>query len=610
MSNNQKADYQRLVTLSDQYYNTGTSGVSDAEFDSLVEKYQQNYGEEFVYLGKAHHQKTKLPVQMSSLKKCKDEESLERFANAEPKVTKYIFTEKLDGVSLLIHYTEKGVKLYTRGDGEYGSDVTHLLKWIDIPKSVDSNTSNNIIRGELVIPKKLVTTFGDNLRNIVSGVVNAKKPDTKILKECVFIAHNIPNNDQSPSECFKTLRKLKFKIPQIVVSYGYDLDECNKVLTKFEQSTEYFIDGAVVAKDVYQPIVNSDNPKHIIAFKRGGLVRETTVVQVIWQDSRYGTVHPRVQIEPVEIDGCTISYCSGFHAQYIKENNIGIGTIVEVQRSGGVIPDITRVIKSTTAQFPPEGTYEWEGVHIKLKEQSSSQLIARLTYALKVLEAKGISEQTVEKLYNAGFTNEFLLWNMTKEEIMKIDGFKDKSAQNIIDTLKESRKNLSPLKALLMSACFNNFGEKKLQAIMTVIDVSKYLNQNHLSDNQVSELCAKVKVKTMTENFISGCKEFKKSVVFMNLFQESLGNITPTVAQSSTSSEQKEVKKVVFTGFRPDKDLQAKMKEKGWEMGDNVSKTTQLLVVKEMTEMSSTKAKTAQSFGIKIITKEQFMNQL
>ena len=205
---------------------------------------------------------------MSSLKKCKDEESLERFANAEPKVTKYIFTEKLDGVSLLIHYTEKGVKLYTRGDGEYGSDVTHLLKWIDIPKSIDSNTSNNIIRGELVIPKKLVTTFGDNLRNIVSGVVNAKKPDTKILKECVFIAHNIPNNEQSPSECFKTLRKLKFKIPQIVVSYGYDLDECNKVLTKFEQSTEYFIDGAVVAKDVYQPIVNSDNPKHIIAFKR------------------------------------------------------------------------------------------------------------------------------------------------------------------------------------------------------------------------------------------------------------------------------------------------------------------------------------------------------
>ena len=196
---------------------------------------------------------------------------------------------------------------------------------------------------------------------------------------------------------------------------------------------------------------------------------------------------------------------------------------------------------------------------------------------------------------------------MTKEDIMKIDGFKDKSAQNIIDTLKESRKNLSPLKALLMSACFNNFGEKKLQAIMTVIDVSKYLNQNHLSDNEVSELCAKVKVKTMTENFLSGCKEFKKSVVFMNLLQESLGNIATSVVQSS---EKKEVKKVVFTGFRPDKELQAKMKEKGWEMGDNVSKTTQLLVVKEITEMSSTKAKTAQSFGIKIITKEQFVKQL
>jgi DNA ligase (NAD+) len=611
MSTNQKEDYQRLITLSDQYYNTGVSGVSDAEFDSLVEQYNKKYNEEFVYLGQAHHQKTKLPIQMSSLKKCKDDESLERFANAEPKVTKYIYTEKLDGVSLLIHYTDEGIKLFTRGDGEYGSDVTHLLKWINIPKG--DALKSMIVRGELVIPKKHVETFGDNLRNIVSGVVNAKKPDTKILKECVFVAHNIPNNNQSPSECFKTLRQLKFKIPQIVVSHGYDIDECNKVLTKFEQNTDYFIDGAVVAKDIYQPIINADNPKHVIAFKRGGLVKETTVIQVLWQDSRYGTIHPRVQIEPVEIDGCKISYCSGFHAQYIKENNIGPGSIIEVQRSGGVIPDITKVIKATTAQLPNEGTYEWEGVHIKLKEQSSSQMVARLTHSLKILEAKGISEQTVEKLYNAGFTNEFLLWNMKKEDVLKIDGFKDKSAQNIIDTLQSSRKNLTPLKALLMSACFSNFGEKKLQAITTVIDVSKYLQTNYLSDAEVANLCANVKVKTMTENFINGCKEFKKNVVFMNLLQESLGNVPAQVEEQPTEpTEPKELLKIAFTGFRPDKAMKEKMKEKGMEMVDTVTKSTRCLVIKETTEeyLNSSKAQTAQRLGIMIKNIHQFRANL
>ena len=182
MSTNQKEDYQRLITLSDQYYNTGVSGVSDAEFDSLVEQYNKKYNEEFVYLGQAHHQKTKLPIQMSSLKKCKDDESLERFANAEPKVTKYIYTEKLDGVSLLIHYTDEGIKLFTRGDGEYGSDVTHLLKWINIPKNLTPKFSKNVF---LLLTISL-TTISHHL-NVLKHYVNSSSKSLKLLCHMVMI---------------------------------------------------------------------------------------------------------------------------------------------------------------------------------------------------------------------------------------------------------------------------------------------------------------------------------------------------------------------------------------------------------------------------------------
>ena len=590
-----KADfYKHLKALSDAYYITENPLVNDGEFDALVAEYEEQYGEQYLYLGVAEGKKIKLPVFMSSLNKCKDDSSLSRF-NGKNVPEEIVYSEKLDGISLLVEVKNKKTALYTRGDGEFGTDVTHLLEYLKFPQ-----TTLGLVRGELVIQKKLCEILGENLRNIVCGAVNSKTSNLEVLKHVEFIAYSLPKHDLSPKQSFELLQASGFLIPQVAVLEGAcTLDKCNQILTSFQKTAKYFIDGLVVAKNTFVPITSVENPKHIVAFKRTGASRETQVVQVIWQESRYGVLHPRVQITPIDIDGCTISFVSGVNAKYILENNIGPGTRLQIHRSGDVIPNILRIIEATEAQLPTE-TYEMDGVHFKASKSSASE-IARLTYSMKTLKAKGISEQTIVKLYNAGYNTEILLWNANAFDLSKLEGIKQKSAENIVEALRESRENLSLLNVLLISACFNNFGERKLQKIIDNLDVKKYLETRHLSDEAILSLLAASSIKTLGEPFIEYCNVFRHSALCMSL----LTLLAPLPPPSQIKAQEIKVK-VVFSGFR-DKTLQSKCLEKGIEVVEGkVSKQINCLVVDDLTS-SSSKVEQAKSLGIPMYSKEQFV---
>jgi DNA ligase (NAD+) len=605
MFRNSKEDfYIYLKALSDAYYTTENPMVNDGEFDDLVAEYEEQYNDPYVYLGSgeevgggggAEGKKTKLPVFMSSLNKCKDESSLSRFNAKNVQVQEVVFSEKLDGISLLLETKNKKTTLYTRGDGENGTDVSHLLEYLKFPQ-----TTLGLVRGELVIQKKLCEILGENLRNIVCGAVNSKTSNLEVLKHVEFIAYSLPKHDLTPKQSFELLQASGFLIPQIVVSEGgvCSLEKCNQILTSFQKTSRYFIDGLVVAKNIFVPITSVENPKHIVAFKRTGASRETQVVQVLWQQSRYGVLHPRVQINPIDIDGCTIAFVSGVNAKYIVENKIGPGTRLQIHRSGDVIPNILRIIESTEAQLPGE-TYEMDGVHFKVNKSSGAD-IARLTYSMKTLQAKGISEQTVEKLYNAGYTTEILLWNANVFDLIKIEGIKQKSAENIVETLRESRERLSLLNVLLISACFNNFGESKLKKIIGCFEVKKYLKTCHLSKESILSLLASISIKTLGDSFIEYCKTFRKSALFMSLLE------LVEVEQHGQPSQVIVHTRVVFSGFR-DKDLQSKCLEKGIEVSDGkVNKKTSYLVVDDLSSTSS-KVELAKSLGVPMLSKDQFV---
>ena len=624
---NQTSFHAYLVQLSDVYYNTSSSTVSDQQFDALVEEYEDTYSTTFDYIGSpnSHHKKCQLPVPMASLNKCKDIQALQRFGfRFQPQQTGFVFSEKLDGISLLLVIQgSKIIKAFTRGNGIIGTDVSHILPLIQLPASSQLqhlqqifNTSSSIyVRGELLLPNK-PNESSSLLRNIICGAVNALHPDKNVLQQAHFVAYNIPQNASQeakiqikPSALLKVLSNSGFIIP-LYSCYDdekcLDIQNCNAILTSFKQQSKYNIDGLVIAHDDFYAVEDADKPKHTVAFKRSGDMKETFVVQVCWEISRYGRYHPTIQIEPVQIDGSTITFVTGNHAEYIVNNNIGPGTKLLIERSGDVIPKINSILEATNAQLPTTDKgdkYEWDGVHLKAiqltKEAESEQQISRLTYACKAFECKGLSQQTVTKLYYAGYTDELKLFSLTIPQIVAIDGFQQKSATNIFNALQSAKEQLTLVKILLASAYFGNFGERKLTNICEHIDIPKYLEEDHMSISELQSHLQDVSVVSMSYAFAMGCKEFRENPVCMQLLQ------LVKMKKKSSLPSQPITTTVVFSGFR-DKKLSELCLTKGIKCVDTVTKNVNVLVIADEDSVSS-KVATARKLGIRIMLVNDFV---
>ena len=589
---------QHLTRLSDAYYNTAEPLVTDDEFDRLVEEYENTYKCQYKYLGSApKHHKAKLPVCMPSLNKCKDAAALTRFSQGEPtNFITFVYSEKLDGVSLLAQFTSSGtkVKLYTRGDGAVGTDVSHLAAYLNLPRpSVDL-----LVRGELVLPS---TEPGENLRNIVCGLVNGKTPQVDMIKKLHFVAYGLPKLALRPSEAFEYLGSLGFELPCRTMFGECNLEVCNNTYDVFLGSTKYNIDGVVVAKDVPVLDPTQDNPKHMMAFKRTNAVRTTVVRKVNWQVSRYGTSHPQVEIDPVDIDGCKIQYVSGNNARYIFEQGIGPGCRLDIQRSGEVIPNIVRILHRVEPQMPSE--YEWDGVHIRLPAAEREKDIARLTHSMKVLGAKGVSKATIEQMYDAGLTTEAQMWSTSAYDLSKLDGFQAKKAQNIVEALAEAYKNLNLLNLLQISACFDSFGERKLQAICEKMDLSVYLkHKTRYLDAEVINILGSLSIRARAADFVESCNVFRANPYFMSLL-EGLPAAQPTQQQQ----QDVEIRfRAVFTGFRPNDELVQWCAARGIKTSDSaVTRNTDCVVASD-TSSGSSKVQTALKLKIPVYNLDEF----
>ena len=139
------------------------------------------------------------------------------------------------------------------------------------------------------------------------------------------------------------------------------------------------------------PVNKKGNPDYAFAFKKNIDPKHTTVKQVIWTISKHGYLKPRVELEPVQIGGTTIQYATAFNAKYVKDNNIGPGTVVAIVRSGDVIPYIVNIVKSTEAEMPKGIDYEWNdtNVDIIVEGDTQEQKIKQITHFFQKLGTKG-----------------------------------------------------------------------------------------------------------------------------------------------------------------------------------------------------------------------------
>ena len=599
-----------LNDISDSYYSSSKTPLTDEQFDYLVSLYEGKFNEEYSYIGSKG--KCKLPCYMPSLNKAKDNHALSLF-NTRCNDNKYIVTDKIDGYSLLMVFKKgENIKLYNRGDGEFGTDITHIYKYIDKGNinigKIEKLKDTLYVRGELVMYNDTFKKYSkqyNNPRNLVAGVINAKDTDKNILKDITFIAYGLPTYKLDTTiNVFDTLKTLGFYIPNIeeITSKQVCKDYLESLLIKRKEQAPFDIDGLVVTPYKLKVENSIENPKYNIAFKMLGDTTEAKVVEVEWNLSKTNALKPRIKIEPVILNGVTIKNLTGFNAKYIVDNNIGPNTILLITRSGDVIPHILDVLTPTKA-FLPNLNFHWSssGVDIISDDDNTREaFIHRMISLFTECDVKGMKEGVLNKLYESGIVNEHLLFNCTKEKLLLVEGVKDKSATNILESISALKTKVTLVSLMVGSCMFVGIGNKKISKILNnVIDIQDFILKDKILDrndivNKIKGLDGFNKTADIFYDYLLSFKEYYEDVkdIFM-LHYETIEEPQGKFINMS----------FCFSGVR-DKAIEEYIKNNGGTIDGSLSKTTKVLVVLTK-DGTSSKIEKALKYNTNIITIEE-----
>ena len=423
--NLKKIDTTKLVKIleaaSDYYYNNKQI-LSDETYDFL-ERELKTRDPENLYFQKIGAPvrddivKAELPFWMGSLDKIyPDTRDYEIWF--EKHSPPYFITEKLDGFSGLLEYDSEGdIKIYTRGDGKVGQDISFLKDYLKIPKKI----KNKVIRGEFIMKKsvfsKKYAKKYPKARSVVGSIVNAKKPEPEIINDIEFLAYEIVEEDgQKWSNQFKNLKKFGFSTPDIVIFKKITEKDLLEIYREWEKQSDYSIDGLVISEDREYERYTSGNPKYSVAFKVNSEGKKTTVIEVLWAVSKHGVLKPRVKFEPIILDGDVVNYATAFNAKFVEESDLGPGSIISIAKGGGVIPDIVRIVKRTKAQFP-DLKYHWNETHVDIilenLKNSDDYKKKRILHFFQTLKVPNINIGILGRLYEKKIDTPYKICTVT-----------------------------------------------------------------------------------------------------------------------------------------------------------------------------------------------------
>jgi DNA ligase (NAD+) len=607
-----------LKQANDAYYNA-ESLMTDNEYDIIKEYFEKRFPNNLLLKtigAPIHKNKVRLPYFMPSMDKIKpDTNALELWMNKykEP----YLVSCKLDGVSGLYVYKDGKQSLYTRGDGTIGQDISHLLPILDLPIENDIVVRGEFIISKNIFDKKYKTTFA-NARNLVSGIINSKTIDSK-TNDLDFVVYELIEPYVRPSDQLHTLTNMcqlntkGVNVVQHALFSSLNNDMLSQLLIDWRTNYKYEIDGIIVTSNTLAHRSNK-NPEHSFAFKMvlSEQIAEAKVLDILWTPSKSGYLKPRVRIEPVNIGGVKIEYATGFNANFIESNKIGVGAIVEIIRSGDVIPHIKSVPVQAEEALMPDIPYYWTDSHIDIIVNNvDDNIIVReknITAFFVTLEVDGLSSGNIKRIMNAGFNTIQKIIYMTKDDFMLVDGFQMKTANKIYDGIREKIQKASLLDIMVASNKFGRgIGRRKLEPIM---EKFPDLLTNNNSKEELYGLLRTVdgigvenarSIVDNIENFILFLKEIGLTYKLeYTEYTEELKTDTRVVDTTHILNG----KNIVMTKVR-DAGIIAAIEEYGGKLENNVTKNTFVLITKSHDDTSS-KTKKAQELRIPILTPDEF----
>ena len=606
-----EAELENMVQLANAAYYNESPVLTDNEFDILREftakKYPKN--EAVCQIGAPIQGKNKvaLPYEMPSMDKIKPDSGA--LAGWMAKYTgPYVLSCKLDGVSGLYVCSQKSeYKLYTRGDGCVGQDISHLINVLQLPKIPQGMA----VRGEFILPKtvfaeKYAAEFA-NARNLVSGIINRKTVDEK-AKDLHFVSYEVIEPLVKPSEQMRMLTTAGLSVVQYQCQTTLTNEYLSDLLVDWRKTYSYEIDGVIVIQDsIHQR--ESGNPHYAFAFKMvlSDQMAEAKVVDVLWEASKAGYLKPRVRIEPIGLGGVTIEYATGFNGKFIEDNKIGVGAVIQMVRSGDVIPFIKSVSTPAEKAKMPLVPYVWNKTHVDILLENPAEDVGvqekNITLFFTTLEVDGLAKGNVHKLFQAGKTSVAEILRMTPADFEKIDGFQKKTATKLAQGIQSKVAAASLLDILIASGKMGRgLGEKKLRPIL-----AKYPD---ILRSPMTPSEKEAALKSVEGIGPENAREFVKNISSFMEFVKSCGleykldTALPMKASSEVVQGPLAGKKIVMTKVR-DKEIQTFMTSQGASLEDSMKKDTFVLIVKSK-EDKSNKTDYAVKNSIPIMTVEEF----
>ena len=633
-----------LNEASKAYYQQDREIMSNFEYDALYDELLKLEEETGIILSASPTQhvgyeviselpKEKHAAPMLSLDKTKDVDALSLWLKDKEGVLSW----KMDGLTVVLTYENGSLqKAVTRGNGEIGEVITNNARvFSNIPNRI-SYKGRLVVRGEAVITysefHRINATIEDadakykNPRNLCSGTVRQLNNEITANRNVSFFAFNMLDVEDSVvapsmSARFDFLTSLGFDVVEhVLVTKDTVADEVKQFANKMPDN-DFPSDGLVLIYDdlVYGKSLGmtAKYPRDAIAFKWADEEALTKLLEVEWSPSRTGLINPVAIFEPVELEGTSVSRASLHNVSITKQLQLGIGDEIKVYKANMIIPQISEnLTKSDSLQIPKLCPACGKETIIKSENQvetlycpnpdcpvKATKLFAHFV-TRNAMNIEGLSEQTIDKMIEKGFLQTFAdLYRLHryKDEIVAMEGFGEKSYQNLIDSIERSRH--TQLARVLYGLGIINVGHATAKLIC------KYYKNDldAIIHAQADELAQIDKIgEVIADSVVAYFADEGNTAMLMDLMKEL------TIEEETNTMEQDlEGKIFVITGSLehfPNRDaLKELIESRGGTVSGSVSSKTTYLINNDKLSNSS-KNKKAQSLGISILSEEDFLN--
>lgn len=650
-----KERYDELIKLIEQanyeYYTLDNPTLTDREYDNLMSELldienrypelkrpdspSEKIGGEVI----SEFQKVTHKVPLFSISDVFNESEIvafdERIRKEFPNPN-YVCELKIDGLAVSIQY-EKGIfkRAATRGNGTIGEDISHNVKTI---KSIPMRLKKDVdleVRGEIYMPLLSFNKLNkereingeplfQNPRNAAAGSI--RQLDSNIAKKRGLDAffYHVPETTKATH--YETLQDLKeyglIVNPNIKLVHNIEeiLDYINYwTLHRFE--LPYDIDGVVIkVNDIHMQKelgATAKYPRWVIAYKFPAEEVKSKLTNIVCTVGRTGQITPNAVFDPVKVMGSTVRRATLHNEQYIKDKDLRIGDNILVRKAGDVIPEVVGPVKAdrkgTEVEFhmpkncpicntPLIRTNS--GIDLKCPNDNcpARSIESLIHYSdRKAMNIEGLGERIVEDFYNMNIIKTIPdIYNLKdkKEELIELEGFGNKSVNNLLDNIEESKNN--SLEKLLFAIGINGIGEKNAKVL-----AKKYNNLDNLMKASIEEL---TNIPDIGPILASNIRKFFTNEDNIRLIEDlnKIGVNMKYLGEQTVENPNLLNKKIVVTGTLAKytrEEIQNLIEQNGGKWSTSVTKNTNAVIVGENPGSKYDKAK---ELNVPIWTEEDF----